>query len=650
MFRSKAQSSLTPNGTTMQALISSLLEANERMVCVCACAESQDFNDRLNFPPCSLCHQLKDDLKVFPCLHGYCGQCSDVWTNKDGGSESETASCQLCKGCQNHPQLVDSPANAYVRLMLKAKRIDKTPMMQCDACPSRVSSELYYCTECCQQFCGECTARHAKISATRCHHVVPISKRIPVDVAIACSEHAKAAEPVVAYCKECKSYACNTCMRIHWRHDYVEIQEQADTCRSRLDAEVEEIGRSIEECEQWHKQLVDNKKQWETNVEIIHGIISKNTESASDQVQLTKQRLDGRLKKLDEDGLCQLKQTLDGNQRKIQNLRCIKQVLESVSSYGSACEIVSFCNSTPTYAESTWPSHKPAELRLINFKPTDFGSFLPSNFDFLGSIKFDDGQMADEETDNTLFTWNSMRDRLTENEKAIHNLTDQLRDMECLKQQHEQHVEENTVLQHRLKGLESEIGTVTDKLKQAMEQLKEKETLLEKERSESKAQSAEIKDLRIKEANISTALKEKETNEQQTNECLQKTTAELTESRSKVNELTAKLESKTKEITRLTTLTTDQAKRLEELSVHKDNADQRLVQISQEYASIQSTLDCVKRSSNETKLLYEQQFNRYKQEVQNMTDQLTQLSVRKQQLEAHINQLLQERHPPIASK
>jgi len=111
-----------------------------------------------------------------------------------------------------------------------------------------VKSSIWYCGDCEQHFCKECTVFHNKFKALQTHQVHNVNTKEYEEVLQIvkykiCSAHN---QNIDIYCTTCKQYICMKCAIIdHDRHNFLETQKIVDEKKKKLEKFLSELKTSL---------------------------------------------------------------------------------------------------------------------------------------------------------------------------------------------------------------------------------------------------------------------------------------------------------------------------------------------------------------------------------------------------------------------
>lgn len=164
------------------------------------------------------CHECNDEFKdenkharLLPCLHSLCFEC----LNKT--KVNDQLQCPTCK--VNHfvsDVDKDCPRDNIRRDLIDFDKVKQAPTtIVCSICPTGYAS--YRCKQCAQFLCSECKTAHNRVSATKSHTLIEITKlRQTLDLndfcqQVNCNDHPE--NQLVMYCtnETCQKPVCVSC-------------------------------------------------------------------------------------------------------------------------------------------------------------------------------------------------------------------------------------------------------------------------------------------------------------------------------------------------------------------------------------------------------------------------------------------------------
>jgi adenosine/AMP kinase len=336
--------------------------------------------------------------------------------SRDINQQSSEISCDRCKIELNDTHELEveisseSPINHYFdKIKTSVIHLGRIPF-QCSVCNSGVGSDVMnYCTECEQHLCIRCREGHTRISATRDHHIVLAKNRLPLNVKNTCKNHR---DKLMIFCRDCTSPVCYLCcVELHKSHEHIDIRKEAEERRRLLLAEAKEMKQSVSSIQQQLSELEKAVDEWNSNREKLDDLISKDAKEKMARLEQAKRNLNEQLQDLHQKGLDQLSNLQEALQRQQKYLECFKQLQETVADKGSDCEVIHFSSSLPS-GQLKLPSGLPEAQasRAHRVQPTDLGSFLPRDLDFLGRIVQETGKGNSK----SALTWEQLREQLIE--------------------------------------------------------------------------------------------------------------------------------------------------------------------------------------------------------------------------------------------
>jgi chromosome segregation ATPase len=197
----------------------------------------------------------------------------------------------------------------------------------------------------------------------------------------------------------------------------MDIRKEAEERRRLLLVEAKEMKQSVSSIQQQLSELEKAVDEWNSNREKLDDLISKDAKEKMARLEQDECNLKTQLQDLHQKGLDQLSNLQGALQRQQKYLECFKHLQEVVADKGSDCEVIHFSSSLPS-GQLKLSSGLPEARRpeRIEFSPTDLGSFMPNDLDFLGRIVQETGNGNSKRA----LTWEQLREQLIECEQIIH--------------------------------------------------------------------------------------------------------------------------------------------------------------------------------------------------------------------------------------
>jgi septal ring factor EnvC (AmiA/AmiB activator) len=342
--------------------------------------------------------------------------------SRDINQQSSEISCDRCKIELNDTHELEveisseSPINHYFdKIKTSIIQFESIPV-QCTVCMSGVRPDIInYCMECEQHLCIRCRDDHGRISTTHDHHIVLAKDRLPLNVKNTCRNHRN---KLTIFCRNCNSPVCYLCcIEYHISHEHMDIRKEAEERRRLLLVEAKEMKQSVSSIQQQLSELEKAVDEWNSNREKLDDLISKDAKEKMARLEQDECNLKTQLQDLHQKGLDQLSNLQGALQRQQKYLECFKHLQEVVADKGSDCEVIHFSSSLPS-GQLKLSSGLPEARRpeRIEFSPTDLGSFMPNDLDFLGRIVQETGNGNSKRA----LTWEQLREQLIECEQIIH--------------------------------------------------------------------------------------------------------------------------------------------------------------------------------------------------------------------------------------
>lgn len=164
------------------------------------------------------CHKCNDEFKdenkharLLPCLHSLCFDCLNKTKIND---QLQCPTCEAKYFVNDVDR--DCPRDNIRRDLVDFVKVKQaTTTIQCSICPPSYAS--YRCKQCAQFLCSECKTRHSRVSATKSHTLIEITKlRQTLDLndfcqQVNCNDHPE--NQLVMYCTNdtCQKPVCVSC-------------------------------------------------------------------------------------------------------------------------------------------------------------------------------------------------------------------------------------------------------------------------------------------------------------------------------------------------------------------------------------------------------------------------------------------------------
>jgi len=158
---------------------------------------------------CSLCQEVFRDPRVLPCLHTYCLNCIQGWSN-DRRPRGAKPRCPRCRKKYRIPQtgLEELPRNFCVLNTLRERDLttDATESALCIQCtyraPEKTVKTNTYCAQCQKTFCKACASGHRKQKVSRERKRIRLGQKVkPIDLCAQyppanCNKHVDEAQKI----------------------------------------------------------------------------------------------------------------------------------------------------------------------------------------------------------------------------------------------------------------------------------------------------------------------------------------------------------------------------------------------------------------------------------------------------------------------
>ena len=207
---------------------------------------NQNENPRVDYSECCNCHKILVDRIIFPCCHGYCIQCFQVFVSEGLKNGENLLWCRFCEerfAVALHNCLkIPLELNRHVRkLAMRHKR-------PCEHCIEQKDSE-FFCIQCEQCLCSDCSSEHINYSTSRTLHML-LAIRIPIFHSEVldpefyfCGEHSD--NRLDFYCDNCEHLICIKCFAGHNAHRLSGIDDYSSALKDKMKVILSDINDGI---------------------------------------------------------------------------------------------------------------------------------------------------------------------------------------------------------------------------------------------------------------------------------------------------------------------------------------------------------------------------------------------------------------------
>ncbi|XP_006817906.1 E3 ubiquitin-protein ligase TRIM56-like [Saccoglossus kowalevskii] len=122
---------------------------------------------------CPVCRERFTAPKILPCVHTFCEVCLKTWVEKNGGQ----LTCPTCRKLHVIPPggIRALNNNVFINEMLEmfSKVKIGQDVSKCDMCDS---TALFWCKDCVEFFCQDCSVPHSRMRATKNHKLMTVEE------------------------------------------------------------------------------------------------------------------------------------------------------------------------------------------------------------------------------------------------------------------------------------------------------------------------------------------------------------------------------------------------------------------------------------------------------------------------------------------
>ena len=245
---------------------------------------------------CPVCLNELQDPRMLSCRHALCYTCVKDYTEKN--KYNKELPCPVCRevttlhegGVDNLPKFFFMNELKEVVMEEDGVKEDKPQAQGGAVCSTEDCGQpaIKYCKDGCQFICQECYDEHQSMRITRKHQVITASEgeaftKSKVPPYPPCHRHNH--QVLDLYCRKCNIPICTTCCHLNHRdHDFIEIDKQADTCKTKLEQICEDTDGLIHQV----KQAIDKTKcqaqQAETGIDEMCNNVKSTFKIIHDQL------------------------------------------------------------------------------------------------------------------------------------------------------------------------------------------------------------------------------------------------------------------------------------------------------------------------------------------------------------------------------
>lgn len=147
----------------------------------------------------------------------------------------------------------------------------------CDSNTGNCSSVKWYCDECKQKLCDECSELHRKTCTQGCHSLVPFDnqqetkKSLDLSNVAFCDQHE--GEELKIFCSDCKLDLCAICfLESHQSHKWSQVKEVAKKFRTQIASNAVMLSGCVPEAKSKIEQLEKDSVEF---LETVHQVESE---------------------------------------------------------------------------------------------------------------------------------------------------------------------------------------------------------------------------------------------------------------------------------------------------------------------------------------------------------------------------------------
>ena len=228
---------------------------------------------------CPVCLNELQDPRLLSCRHALCYTCVKDYTEKN--KYDKELPCPVCRevtilyegGVDNLPKFFFMNELKEVVMEDDGVKEDKPQKPRGVACSTEDCEEVAvsFCTKSCEFLCQLCDDEHSTSRRTKSHKVITASEGEEFTKSIAppyppCHRHNH--QLMDLYCRTCNIPICTTCCQVdHQGHDCIEIDKQAEVCKTKLEQICEDTDGLIHQVKQAMDKTKCEAQQAETDID-----------------------------------------------------------------------------------------------------------------------------------------------------------------------------------------------------------------------------------------------------------------------------------------------------------------------------------------------------------------------------------------------
>jgi len=179
---------------------------------------------------CSLCKDIYQEPKTLGCLHSFCLQCLETYSERN--HSNQTLTCPLCRTpfqSKSQEQLANLPTDSYLSNALNTYRVLKNSISQHKdqklMCLDEENEAICYCLDCQEYLCETCAKFHQKAKGTKNHQQIQLedmknekqfNSMLNSNSQLYCQIHGQ--KEIELFCDDCKEPICSLCTDTHSIH------------------------------------------------------------------------------------------------------------------------------------------------------------------------------------------------------------------------------------------------------------------------------------------------------------------------------------------------------------------------------------------------------------------------------------------------
>ncbi|XP_006817883.1 E3 ubiquitin-protein ligase TRIM56-like [Saccoglossus kowalevskii] len=200
---------------------------------------------------CAVCQERFTSPKILPCVHTFCEKCLKTWVEKNGGQ----LTCPTCRkshiippggiGALNNNLFINDVLEMFSNVKIGQD------MLKCEVCASAAS---FWCKDCVQFFCQECSVPHNVMRVTKNHKVITVEEYQELEKSAQrhlirpqfCPNHPD--NQLVLFCDVCQVTACIQCGLINHNgsdHRMISMEDALKKYTPNLHHLIDELNKSV---------------------------------------------------------------------------------------------------------------------------------------------------------------------------------------------------------------------------------------------------------------------------------------------------------------------------------------------------------------------------------------------------------------------